>query len=208
MAQFWPFQGKSSVTLNFEKEKAYFEEVDSCELLEESPSPKNVSTWTMGGKCDDMHIPNISTILEKSSLFEKWLRFKKLSSKFRQSGPLFQIQENQPTTSSNNIESSMMRTPEKIPHKMHSVLHSIQSKSSLNLLDEEILERHISSIISTSEPLILGDDDLEKIEDAIRKLSLKSSSDPLSALLSVCDQSSPSTLMDVLSKYWYALISF
>uniref|UniRef100_A0A7N1A4W0 Uncharacterized protein n=1 Tax=Kalanchoe fedtschenkoi TaxID=63787 RepID=A0A7N1A4W0_KALFE len=194
-------KGKSVVTLNFDKEKAYFEEVDSCELLEESPSPKNFGTWTMGGKCDDMPIPYFSTILEKSSLLEKWLRYKKLSSGYGQSGPLSQIAEYQPTTAGNHFNSSIMRTPEKVSLKMHSVLHSIQSKSTLNMLEEQILERHLSSLISNQERNIVGDDDLEKIEDVIRKLSLTSCGDPFSALLSVCNQSAPLTLMDVLSKY-------
>ncbi|CAM8920985.1 unnamed protein product [Rhodiola kirilowii] len=194
-------KGKSAVNLNFDKEKAYFEVVDSCELLEESPSPKNFGTWIMGGKCDDMHIPHFSTVLEKSSLLEKWLRFKKLSSRCGPSGPLLQIEELQPMTTGNDLDTWMMRTPDKVSQKMHSVLHSIRSKFHLNMLEEEMLERHISSVMSNQEPLILGDDELGKIEDAIRKLSLTSCGDPFSALLSVCNQSAPSTLMDVLSKY-------
>ncbi|KAJ0704260.1 putative non-specific serine/threonine protein kinase [Helianthus annuus] len=48
---------------NYEKERAYFQEVDAFELLEESPSPQN-KTWVMGTK--QCVLPShISTVLNK-----------------------------------------------------------------------------------------------------------------------------------------------
>ncbi|KAI3806141.1 hypothetical protein L1987_22034 [Smallanthus sonchifolius] len=48
---------------NYEKEHAYFQEVDAFELLEESPSPQN-KTWVMGTK--NCVLPShISTVLKK-----------------------------------------------------------------------------------------------------------------------------------------------
>ncbi|XP_076946846.1 serine/threonine-protein kinase haspin homolog [Bidens hawaiensis] len=51
---------------NYEKERAYFDEVDAFQLLEESPSPQN-KTWVMGTK-NSLLPSHISSVLRK------WLR--------------------------------------------------------------------------------------------------------------------------------------
>ncbi|KAI7729922.1 hypothetical protein M8C21_001225 [Ambrosia artemisiifolia] len=50
---------------NYEKERAYFQEVDAFELLEESPSPQT-KTWVMGTKHSSVWLPShVSTVLTK-----------------------------------------------------------------------------------------------------------------------------------------------
>ncbi|KAK1293235.1 hypothetical protein QJS10_CPB17g00885 [Acorus calamus] len=58
---------------DFSKEMAYFKEVDSYELLEESPSPKKYSTWATGTENDPIVIPDLASILER------WLISRKLT---------------------------------------------------------------------------------------------------------------------------------
>ncbi|KAG5527201.1 hypothetical protein RHGRI_028189 [Rhododendron griersonianum] len=56
-------QGIPTQPPNYEMERAYFQEVDSFELLEESPSPKKSGTWAMGVQSGDVAIPHMSTAL-------------------------------------------------------------------------------------------------------------------------------------------------
>lgn len=55
----WCLQGKNLQPPNYEKERAYFQEVDSIELIEESPSPKKSGTWAMGIQNDDVGMPHM-----------------------------------------------------------------------------------------------------------------------------------------------------
>ncbi|KAK9292159.1 hypothetical protein L1049_020118 [Liquidambar formosana] len=192
-------KGKSVQPPNFDNERAYFQEVDSFELLEESPSPKNYGTWTKGTQTDNIAIPHLSSVLEK------WLISKKLNYSCGPSGSLSKLLETpeMPMESicGDGFDSSNLKTPEKASVQIHSGLYSLQNRSNARFVDEDVLERHICPQKSNKESLIMGDEGHEDIEVAVRKLSLTSHSDPFSALLTVCGQSAPSTLLDALSKY-------
>ncbi|XP_061366256.1 serine/threonine-protein kinase haspin homolog [Gastrolobium bilobum] len=58
-------KGKVAQPPNFDKEKSYFQEVDAFQLLEESPSPKKVGTWTLGNMTEGAPIPDVCSRLEK-----------------------------------------------------------------------------------------------------------------------------------------------
>lgn len=72
-------KGKRYQPPSFEKEKAYFQEVDSFELLEESPSPKKSGTWVISVPDNEIPLPYMSSVLRK------WL----IAKKSNQSGGLF-----------------------------------------------------------------------------------------------------------------------
>jgi serine/threonine-protein kinase haspin len=87
------------------KEKAYFEEVDAFELMEESPSPK--ASWTRG--MEQNHIDH-----DLPAILERW-KISKIARRVS-SEPLFHIMETpiMPSVLSNNsTSSSLFRTPEK-----------------------------------------------------------------------------------------------
>ncbi|KAJ1292094.1 hypothetical protein BS78_02G366000 [Paspalum vaginatum] len=96
---------------DFRKEKAYFAEVDAFDLMEESPSPKNFSTWTGGMEQD--HINH-----DLSAILERW-QISKLAMPVS-SKALFDIMETPVIQSvfsnrstSNSLFSNSCRTPEK-----------------------------------------------------------------------------------------------
>ncbi|XP_022720153.1 serine/threonine-protein kinase haspin homolog [Durio zibethinus] len=166
-------KGKFPEPLSFEEEREYFQEVDAFELLEESPSPKHFGTWATGNQTVTAPIPHVSSRLEK------WLFSKKMNFSCGPSSTLSKILEApaSPMDSiySDGLKFSSLRTPEKC------------------------------NPISTSG----GDDGCQDINAAIRKLSLASTPtssdldhvDPFSALLEICQQSAPSKLLDLFSKY-------
>lgn len=174
-------RGKTVEPPNYDKERAYFEEVDAFELLEESPSPKKPSTWTMGSQVHD--VPHLSSILRN------WLISKKLNRTYAFPGSLSKILETP-------ILSSTIKTPGEEYLGVQLNLSSTQQmlKSSLN-------EKALSSMAI--------EETCEDIEVAVSKLSLTSRPssldsdawDSFSALLTACGQSVPSTLTDMLSSY-------
>lgn len=180
-------QGKPAQPPNYEKERAYFQEVDSFELLEESPSPKKSATWVQS---DDIAIPHMSTALRK------WLISKKLN---RSCGPSASLSKllGTPALSGQSIRrngsnSSCLETPSSM--HIDSGLHMLKNKFNSSFTIKEEFE-------------ILGDEGFEEIDEAVRKLSIEGHHlDPFLALLAVCGQSSPSMLVDVFSKFWFVLI--
>ncbi|XP_021830465.1 serine/threonine-protein kinase haspin homolog [Prunus avium] len=179
----------------FEEEKAYFQEVDAFELLEESPSPKP-TTWVAGNQTDTVALPKLCSPLDK------WL-FKKLNFTFEPSSTLSKILQTstmRPIPSEpiggNNLKSSSLKTP-KNSSKVNSRLPSAQSRFELSLVDGSVLETVPD----------VGNDGCEDIVASVKKLSLASSSsdsedlDPFRALLAVCGQSVPLKFRDVFSSY-------
>ncbi|KAG2695928.1 hypothetical protein I3843_07G034600 [Carya illinoinensis] len=200
-------KGKFVQPPTFEKERAYFQEVDDFELLEESPSPKNFSTWAMGTQTNNIAIPHLSSRLEK------WLISRKLNHTCGPSSTLSKILETpamplEPICG-NDLNPSNLRTPEKSSMKTNSQLLAVHSRLCSILVDKDALERDHNSqyrnLVSGSE----GQGCCEDLEVAVKKLSLASTSvsfdsdqlDPFAALLAVCGQPSPSKLKDVFSKY-------
>lgn len=192
----WLLQGKALQPPNFDKERAYFQEVDSFELLEESPSPKKPGTWTMGVQVDNVVIPHLSSVLRK------WLVYKKLNRSYGFPGSLSKILET-PEVSKDPVyhdgfSSSTLKTSGKESLQIHSRSNSIQTRfdSSITFGD------------ATRMPI---EEEGEDIEVAVTKLSLTSRPssldgyrwDSFSALLTACGQCAPSTLTDILSSYWF-----
>ncbi|KAG6406318.1 hypothetical protein SASPL_133918 [Salvia splendens] len=176
-------RGKCIELPNYDKERAYFQEVDDFELLEESPSPKKPSTWTMGTQVQEVVISHLSSVLRK------WLISKKLSQTYAFSGSLSKILES-------DVSSSTIKTPGEEYLGVRLTKDSTQQKlrSSLN-------EKPSSSML---------EDTCEDIGVAVSKLSLTSRPssldshawDSFSALLTACGQSIPSTLTEMLTSYW------
>lgn len=182
-------------------------------MLEESPSPKNFGTWAMGNQSNNIVIPHLSSRLEK------WLISKKLHHSCGPSTTLSKILETpsmplEPICG-NDFEPSNLRTPEKSSMKTDSQLLSINSRFNSIFVDKDVLERENNpqkrNVVSVSE----GHEDCEDLEVAVKKLSMTSTTasldhdqlDPFAALLAVCGQSSPSTLKDAFSKYWFVSYS-
>lgn len=178
-------QGKGVEPPNYDKERAYFQEVDAFELLEESPSPKKPSTWTMGSQVHEVVIPQLSSVLRK------WLISKKLNRIYAIPNSLSKILETP-------VSSPTGKIPEEEYLGVQLTLGSTQQRltSSLN-------EKPVSSM-----PI---EETCEDIEVAVSKLSLTSRPSSLDshawdsflALLTACGQSTPSTLTDMLSSYWF-----
>ncbi|KAH9610413.1 hypothetical protein KSS87_008047 [Heliosperma pusillum] len=182
-------KGKLAPLPNFEKERAYFQEVDADELLEESPSPKKCA-WVMGQQPDYVAVPPLCTRLEK------WLHAKR---------------RNEMVATS---LSTILRTPaeqlEPIPYVNDGCDSShIPKSESFHLRNisgsGSVLDIHTHSEKSHTNPESLVDKDFDDIESEIKKLSLasrpsSSGNDAFFALLKECGQSAPSTLLDVFSK--------
>ncbi|KAJ9681657.1 hypothetical protein PVL29_017851 [Vitis rotundifolia] len=200
-------RGKFVQPQNFEQERAYFQEVDAYELLEESPSPKRFGTWAMGVQNDDIVLPHLSSVLNK------WLIAKKLNYSYGPSGSLSKILETpampMEPICGDGFDASTVKTPEKASPQVCSGLHSVQDRFNSNFMNKDVVERQTGSQKSNEVSLTTGDEGCEDIDVAIKKLSLTSRSaslggdhwDSFSALLTVCEQSAPSTLLDVFSKY-------
>ncbi|GER52294.1 serine/threonine-protein kinase Haspin [Striga asiatica] len=184
-------RGKAIQPPNYDKERAYFQEVDAFELLEESPSPKKPGTWTMGNQVDNAVIPHLSSVLHK------WLISRKLNHTYSFPGSLSKILET-PVLSEDRIcrpDSLLGKTTGKDSVGVHSCLYSIQERLESSLNDKQLSAMRIT-------------EECEDIEAAVRKLSLRSSGssslegwNSFSALLTACGQSVPSTLTDILSSY-------
>ncbi|KNA15360.1 hypothetical protein SOVF_098700 [Spinacia oleracea] len=183
-------KGKVTQPPNFEKERAYFQEVDADELLEESPSPKK-SAWVMGIQPENIGVPPLCTRLEK------WLHAKR-----------------QHVIPSSTL-STILRTPdealEPIPYNNDGFESSLRRS-------EDFCLRNLSGSISMQDMLThlgktridldcLEDRDFDDIESEIKKLSLASRPSSLAneaflAILKECEQSGTSTLFDVFSNIW------
>ncbi|KAF6154952.1 hypothetical protein GIB67_018389 [Kingdonia uniflora] len=173
---------------NYEKERAYFEEVDSFELLEESPSPKHFGTWAMGVENDQFVLPHVSTRLGK------WLVSKQLNYSCEPSSSLSSILETPVTAMDCDFDKALFAVTDKTP--------------------EQVSRKTFSSLLSVPESSNLGDvtvgvECCGDIADAIKRLSLSpqpvsldgGNRDPFAALLKVCKQSTPTTLSELFSQY-------
>ncbi|KAL0384720.1 UNVERIFIED_CONTAM: Serine/threonine-protein kinase haspin [Sesamum radiatum] len=187
-------RGKNVQPPNYDKERAYFQEVDAFELLEESPSPKKPGTWALGAQVDNAVIPHLSSVLQK------WLISKKLNRKYAIPGSLSKILET-PALSKDPIchdsfPSSTMKKTGKDHPEVDLSLSSIQQRSNSSLNDKQF----------TGIPI---QETCEDIEVEVRKLSLTSRPSSLdgqgwnsfTALLTACGQSVPSTLTEMLLSY-------
>ncbi|XP_044964707.1 serine/threonine-protein kinase haspin homolog [Hordeum vulgare subsp. vulgare] len=172
------------------KEKAYFEEIDAFELMEESPSPKNFGTWAGG-------MEQSTTLHDLSAILERWKIFK--LARCAASNPLFDIKETPliPSVISNcsteNYSEKGYRTPEKDRgsgmHPTRTILSSYTNDSTKNIASE-------TSIVTSFSEL--------NIEETPRTSIPSSSGEALTAfaqLLTVCRQSAPITLAEVFSAY-------
>jgi serine/threonine-protein kinase haspin len=153
-----------------------------------------------------------------SSRLEKWLIAKKLNYSCEPSSTLSKILET-PTMpplgpmSGNDFNIVDVITPEKAVFETNSKLHSVHSRIRSYLPSKGVLERN--SLAQKSSSMFVGHEGCEDIEGAVKKLSLASTSslsdhdyvDPVTALLAVCGQSVPSTLLEVFSKYWFVPFS-
>lgn len=166
-------------------------------MLEESPSPIP-RTWVAGIPKGNVEIPKLSSALEK------WLLSKKLNFGLGSSNTLAKILQSPAMRPSPiggiNFASSSVKTPER-SSKVNSRLSSAQIRFDLSLLDGSVHERSPTKLLPG-----VGNEGCEDIDAAVKDLSLVSTSEELDrfyALLEVCDQSSPSKLKDVFSKYWF-----
>ncbi|XP_011659430.1 serine/threonine-protein kinase haspin homolog isoform X2 [Cucumis sativus] len=198
-------KGKYVQPTNFDKERAYFQEVDAFELLEESPSPKSFSTWT-SSQFDSSTIPSLC------SRIEKWLISKKSKYSLAPSSTLSKILET-PLGSIEpiggiHLDKFKLKTPENSARDRDAHWCSIQRRFIFSINDIDALKID-SNDNRSNRAEEMRTEDREDIEVAVKKLSLTSTStsfhkydlDPLSALLAVCGQSTPSTLKDVFSNY-------
>lgn len=189
---------------NYDRECAYFQEVDAFELLEESPSPQK-KTWVMGTK-------NSVAASHISSVLKKWLLTQKLNCSCEPSASLSRILET-PGLSRDSIhddvlEFSCLKTCFETTSGATAGVKSNHSKYSSSLIGD-VLERRTFSTKRIEEIQTTSEKDSQDIEVAVRNLSLSSQNslldeqrwDPLLALLAVCGQSSPSTFSEVLSEY-------
>lgn len=178
---------------DFSKEKAYFEEVDAFELMEESPSPKNFSSWTR--TMEQNHI-----IHDLPAILERW-KISKLARR-ASSQPLFDILETpivpsvcSNVTTSSSLFSNSCRTPEKTrglgTHNAGRAISVGYTDTSLKSIAEE------TSIIMSFGKMHIKE---EPTQD-----SIPWNGEALTAfdqLLMVCRQSAPVTLGEVFSAYW------
>ncbi|CAH9141136.1 unnamed protein product [Cuscuta epithymum] len=198
-------RGKGVEHPNFEKEKAYFEEVDSFELMEESPSPKRPSTWTMTIQSNHVAIPCLSSTLQK------WLLSKQNNISY--APPLLPMILETPASQKGSnpcklSRFSNLKTSEDARRGLQSGLFSSEEEC-LDFTSEEISKKKSPSDSEKRiEQFHTAEDDTEGIEDIVGKLSITSRPssldrhcwDPFLALLAACGQSHPFTLLDVISK--------
>ncbi|KAL5700643.1 non-specific serine/threonine protein kinase [Ranunculus cassubicifolius] len=195
--------------LNHEKERlqAYFEDVDSFELAEESPSPKNFGTWNMGAQISQFPLTDVSSRLGK------WLASKKLDYSVGPSARLSNILETPsvPLESicSESSEPSSERTPERASKPTSLGFSSLNCRLDSDLMNLDVIEEHTFSPNGNMRAVNLGNEGSKDLEEDFRRLSMspqlavsiEEHQDPYITLLKVCKQSAPSTLLDVLSQY-------
>ncbi|CAI0552017.1 unnamed protein product, partial [Linum tenue] len=181
---------------NFEKEREYFKEVDAFDLLEESPSPKHISTWVATNEADAA-----AAVQPVSSRLPNWLISHNFNSDSNLSTTLSKILETPAVRSANGVGGFKLKAPEKSASNIRSYKHSTLARIHAYLEDQFVAQT------DSGEETMSGDG-CRDIEAAIKKLSLASTSsldldfaDPFPALLAYCGQSAPSTLLDVFSNY-------
>ncbi|PWZ38108.1 Serine/threonine-protein kinase haspin [Zea mays] len=160
------------------KEKAYFEEIDAFDLMEESPSPKNFASWTKGME-QNLIIHDLPAILER------W----KISTLARRvsSEPLFDIVETPilPSVLSNSSTSNN-----------GSETYTAGRAISVSYTD--------ISLKSIAEDSLITSFGKVKIKEEPVEASIPWNGEALTAfdqLLMVCRQSAPVTLAEVFSAY-------
>ncbi|XP_052163436.1 serine/threonine-protein kinase haspin homolog [Oryza glaberrima] len=165
---------------DLKKEKAYFEEVDAFELMEESPSPKNFGTWARG--MEQNYI-----VHDLSAILERW-KISKLA-KFAASRPLFDIMETPvvPSVRSDCSLHDSHRTPEK---DRGSRTNPMRRTIPSGLSDKTSIFTSFSELKIKEEP-----DD-----SSIPSLSAEAMT-AFAQLLLVCNQSAPITLAEAFSTY-------
>ncbi|KAM0954574.1 putative non-specific serine/threonine protein kinase [Dioscorea sansibarensis] len=221
-----PGRGKKAVQepTDFRKEKAYFQEVDSFELLEESPSPKQFSTWAMGRQHDYF-------VHDLPSILERW-RISKLAYSCLPSQQLGRILET-PTIPSvqsyNGLSGNLFeKTPERalklmVPFNLSCYKSEIHSKFAG---PESVGDLNESSIVSSFGALQIKEESIEgdfsvggesrissasgkELEGANRKESVVPHSTSLGGecysafaqLVMVCHQQAPLSLHKVFCNY-------
>ncbi|KAM3219345.1 serine/threonine-protein kinase haspin [Capsicum annuum] len=199
-------RGKKVEAPNYDKEQAYFQEVDDFELMVESPSPNKYCTWTVGIQTDDVVISRLSSVLQK------WLISKKLNNSYAPPASLSKILETPASRKQSASRfiygSSNVKTPEKTALRIPSGLYSGQNRR-IGFTNEDVFREQPLSDKGVGEICPMDEEDCGDIDIAIRKLSLTSRPssvdghtwDPFLALLAACGQSAPLTLLEILSKY-------
>ncbi|KAL8166319.1 hypothetical protein V2J09_007818 [Rumex salicifolius] len=169
---------------NFEKERAYFQEVDAFELLEESPSPKKFS-WVIDNQFDNEALPTICTRLER------WLHAKRESYL--------------PSSSLSTILETPAHRFDPIPYKGSCTSTGKLSLPRRNASLGSVLSVQPHSGKASLELTSVAEADLGGVESSIQKLSLSHPSEPLEdyqkdpflQLLMECGQSSPLSFSEV-----------
>uniref|UniRef100_A0A0D9X1Z6 non-specific serine/threonine protein kinase n=1 Tax=Leersia perrieri TaxID=77586 RepID=A0A0D9X1Z6_9ORYZ len=164
------------------KEKAYFEEVDAFELMEESPSPKNFGTWKR-------EMEHNYIVHDLSAILERW-KISKLA-KFAASRPLFDIMETPPVPSAYSDCSlhDSYRTPEK---DRRSRTNPTRRTIPSGLTDQASMFTSFSELKIKEEPN----------DASVPSLSAETMT-AFAQLLLVCSQSAPITLAEAFSTYWW-----
>ncbi|KHG30786.1 Putative serine/threonine-protein kinase haspin [Gossypium arboreum] len=164
-------KGKAAEQSSFDKERAYFQEVDAFELLEESPSPKHFGTWATGNQTVTDPIPHVSTRLEK------WLFSKKINFSCGPSTTLSKILETPAAPMdpiyTSGLDLSSVKTPEKF-----SPVSLIGADQGCEDINAAIKKLSLASKSTSSH--------LDRI-------------DPFTALLGICEQPKPMKFLDLFS---------
>ncbi|KAG7024044.1 Serine/threonine-protein kinase haspin-like protein [Cucurbita argyrosperma subsp. argyrosperma] len=199
-------KGKFVQPTNFDRERAYFQEVDAFELLEESPSPKRFGTWA-SSQFDSAALPSLC------SKIEKWLISKKSNYSLAPSSTLSKILEtpleSREPIGGKHLDKFNLGTPDKSAREIDARLCSIQRRFISSLNDIDALEIDSTRDNRSTRAEDVSTEDRADLEVSVKKLSLTSTStsfhnynlDPFNALLAVCGQSAPSTLKDAFSNY-------
>ncbi|WOL10231.1 serine/threonine-protein kinase [Canna indica] len=206
---------------DFTKERNYFLEVDSFDLLEESPSPKNYGTWAMGAEHENV-------VHDLPAILERW-RILKLASTRVSSQQLFNIMETPLVPSvhsccqSNNLTE---KTPERnlwsklslTSYKQNLTQKPAGKSSSRYSVDDSIVTSFNLLNIEEEEVTNTTSEDVEALQEnhvsseLVKATQMDPSTSKLASLsgeylrafdqlLMICRQSSTITLGDAFSKY-------
>ncbi|PKA65668.1 hypothetical protein AXF42_Ash013082 [Apostasia shenzhenica] len=158
---------------DFSKEKAYFEEVDAFELLEESPSPARF-TWKMGAdnECVDHDL---------AAILERWKK-SKLVSGCSTTLPLSMIMETIPFYSGTTTSNEVSRPLSQIREKMISDQNSCSSQeSTLKPSEQHLLSEGASNFAFSQRNLcsrtvnknLIGDFSADSVFSSFSALRIK-----------------------------------
>ncbi|XP_051146488.1 serine/threonine-protein kinase haspin homolog [Andrographis paniculata] len=186
-------RGKAAQLHNYDKERAYFQDVDAFELLVESPSPKKPATWIMNTEAENVILPHLSSVLRK------WLISRKLNPTYSLHGSLSKILET-PAISKEPIFHDSFTSSATIMHQKDYMEVCSSSHSTQQSPKSHLSNKHDSEMAV--------EESCEEIEAAVGKLSLTSRPsldaqgwNSFSALLTACGQSAPSTMTEILLSY-------